>query len=276
MGLDFGHGRRECRCRPAPGNLLLDHHHRLADIGNRSRRLLAVALVLASVAGPAFAGPPYLTDDPVPTDMGDWEIYGFTAGEGRRSTLDANAGLDLNYGPVEGVQLTATLPLSLSHATRDGWRGGTGDLELGVKYRFFHDEKHGLSAAIFPRAILPTASHSPGERTRFLLPLWLGKDFAGGTSLFGGGGYMINPGAGNRDFWQAAVAVTHDLTTRLSVGAELAQQGADSIGSTSQTRAGAGSIVKLSDNVAVLVSGGPTWADRQTGYHFYAALGLNF
>jgi hypothetical protein len=26
----------------------------------------------------------------------------------------------------------------------------------------------------------------------------------------------------------------------------------------------------------LLVSGGPTWADRRTSYRFYAALGLNF
>ena len=31
---------------------------------------------------PAMAGPPYITDDPVPTDTGHWEIYAFTAGEG--------------------------------------------------------------------------------------------------------------------------------------------------------------------------------------------------
>ncbi len=79
--------------------------------------------------------------------------------------------------------------MSFSHTPDDGWHSGTGDAELAIKYRFFNDPKHGLSAAIFPRVILPTASHAPGEKTRLLLPLWLQKDFAGGTSLFGGGGY---------------------------------------------------------------------------------------
>jgi hypothetical protein len=166
--------------------------------------------------------------------------------------------------------------MSFSHAPIEGWHSGTGDLELGVKYRFFNDEKTGLSAAIFPRVILPTASHSPGEKTRFLLPVWVGRDFAGGTSLFGGGGYTINPGAGNRDFWQAAVALTHDFSKQVSAGAEIARQGADSAGGTSQTRAGLGSIVKLSDHYALLFSGGPTWAEHRTGYHFYGALGANF
>ncbi len=108
--------------------------------------------------------------------------------------LDADAGFDLNYGAAKGLQLTATLPISFSRDPPGGWRSGTGDLELAVKYRFMNDEKHGLSAAIFPRAILPTSRLESHERTRFLLPVWLGKDFAGGTSISGGGGYEINPG----------------------------------------------------------------------------------
>jgi hypothetical protein len=240
------------------------------------RHYAVAALAIAGAVAPATAGPPYLTDDPVPTATGQWEIYAFTAGEGRRSTFDGDAGFDLNYGPVKGVQLTATLPLNFSDSPSEGWRSGTDDVELGVKYRFFNDENRGLSAAIFPRAILPTSSLATHGKARFLLPLWLGKDFAGGTSLFGGGGYMINPGAGNRDFWQAAVAITHDLSKGVSVGAEVARQGPDTPGGTAQTRAGVGSIVHLAGPASLLVSGGPTWADRRTGYHFYAALGLNF
>jgi hypothetical protein len=237
---------------------------------------LVAAAAVASVATAAQAGPPYLTDDPVPTDPGHWEIYGFTAGEAFRSDLDEDAGLDLNYGPVKGVQLTATVPLSFRHEAIDGWRSGTGDLELGMKYRFIDSEKNGFSAAIFPRAIFPTASHSPGEKTRFLFPLWLGKDFPGDTSVFGGGGYEINPGAGNRNFWEAAVAVTHDLNKTLSMGGEAAWQQPDTVGGTNQTRAGVGGIYKFSEHYSLLVSGGPTWAEHRTGYHFYAAIGANF
>ncbi len=55
-----------------------------------------VALALAGAAAPVSAGPPYLTDDPVPTETGHWEIYAFSAGEGRGSDFDGDAGLDLN------------------------------------------------------------------------------------------------------------------------------------------------------------------------------------
>ena len=235
-----------------------------------------VAFALLGAATSSLAGPPYLTDDPIPTDTGHWEIYAFSAGGGRHSLLDADAGFDLNYGPAKDVQLTATLPLIFSHDRQQGWRGGIGDVELGVKYRFLNDEEHGVSAAIFPRIVLPTSTAENKGKMRVLLPLWIGKDFADGTSLFGGGGYEINPGPGNRSFWQAAAALTHDVNDKWSVGAELTRQGSDTVGGTAQTRAGLGSIVKLSDHDSLLFSGGPTWADHRTGYHIYGALGLSF
>lgn len=237
---------------------------------------LAAVLMALGAATPAFAGPPYLTDDPVPTDTGHWELYSFSAGEVQRSNVDDETGLDLNYGPIPGVQLTATLPLAFSRDSQSGWRSGTGDVEFGVKYRFASDERTGISVAIFPRAILPTSSIANGEKARILLPIWVGKDFPGGTSLFGGGGYELNPGPGNRSFFEAALALTHDLDKTVSVGGEIAWQQADAAGGSAQKRAGIGSIVKLSNHYALLFSGGPTFADHRTGVHFYGAVGLFF
>ena len=238
------------------------------------KREVVAALALASAA-PAVAGPPYLTDDPVPTDLGHWEMYAFTSGEGHGSALDGDLGFDLNYGAVKDVQLTATLPLSFTHDPARGWRSGTGDIELGIKYRVAHDEKSGFSAAVFPRVILPTSSLAGDGKARLLLPLWVGKNFSGGTSVFGGGGYELNPGDGNRDFWLAAVAVTHDVGDRLSLGAEIAEQGPDTVGGSAQTRVGVGGIVKIGGPASLLFSAGPTRADHRTDYHFYAALGLD-
>ena len=238
------------------------------------RRLLAALAV--TVAAPAVAGPPYITDDPAPTDTGHWEIYAFAAGEGRKSDFDADAGLDLNYGGAKDLQLTATLPLNFTHDPDDGWRTGTGDVELAAKYRFINDERSGISAAVFPRLFLPTSSIDSGEHVRLLLPVWAQKDFAGGASIFGGGGFEINPGRGNRNFWQAGVAVTQDVSKSVSVGGEVAWQQRDASDATSEASAGLGAIVKLSEHYALLFSGGPAWADHRTGYHFYGSLGLFF
>ena len=238
--------------------------------------LLLASLALLGAASPAVAGPPYQTDDPEPTDLGKWEIYDFLDIDGRHSDVDGEGGLDLNYGAAEGLQLTATLPLAFAHDAENGSRAGTGDLELAAKYRFLDDQKHGWQAAAFPRVILPTSSkHLGGAHTRVLLPLWLQKDF-GKTSVFGGAGYEINPGSGNRNFWQAGIAVTHDVTERLQLGAEVAWQSADTRGGKPTTGIDVGMIEKLGGPFSLLVAGGPAVSGRQTSYHAYAALGLNF
>ena len=237
----------------------------------------AVAVCLAGAPTPAVAGPPYNTNDPAPTDFGHWEIYLFTTGGGSGSAIDDDTGIELNYGPLKDVQVSATLPLSFSHASGSGWRSGTGDVELGAKYRFLNDERAGFSAAIFPKAILPTSSLATLERTRFFFPLWMGKDFAGGTSLFGGGGYMVNPGSGNRDYWTGGVALTHQFGKRLQLGGEVNRQGADTMGGRASTSAAVGAIVDLKGPLRLLASGGPTWSDGGgSSFHAFAALGVDF
>lgn len=239
-------------------------------------RLAATALLMFR-AGAAWAGPPYATDDPEPTDTGHWEIYAFAAGTRDHGALNGAAGFDLNYGPIENVQLTATLPLAFADDLGPT-RAGAGDVELGAKYRFFEREADGISIAIFPRVILPTASRRFGTgRVRFLLPLWAQKEF-GPWSLFGGGGYMINPGAGNRDFWQSGVALTRDVTSRLSLGGEISHEGPDSAGAHAVTSFGFGGVYRLGGPASLLFSGGPGVVHHGGGAQFnaYLALGLNF
>jgi hypothetical protein len=239
-------------------------------------RRLGIAAALATTATPAIAGPPYQTDDPEPTELHHWEIYGFATADGGHGDVDGATGFDLNYGPVPGVQLTATLPLAFSHASGGRWRTGTGDLELGVKYRFLEDRGSAVQAAIFPRVILPTSTnHLGGTRARLLLPLWVQKDF-GATSLFGGGGYEINPGAGNRDFWQAGLALTHQVNDRLSAGAEVTYQTRDAVGGSGSTGVNAGLIRKVGGPFSLLLAAGPSFSGGRTSYHSYLALALNY
>jgi len=130
-------------------------------------RLFAVAFAVATLASPASAGPPYLTDDPQPTDPGHWEIYNYVTGAGAPAGLAGEAGLDLNYGAAKDLQLTAVLPLAFtapSGDSLDGLRGGPGDIELAVKYRFLHqaDGAWTPDVAVFPRLFAPTADHLYG------------------------------------------------------------------------------------------------------------------
>jgi len=242
-------------------------------------RCLAFALGLALALGPAaaLAGPPFLTDDPEPTDTGHWEIYApeFQTGGGG-TDFDGTFGAEINYGAAPGVQVTLDLPLAFSHDSA-GTRWGAGDIAASVKYRFYRSEATGFSIAAFPGVTLPTASNGMGAgRVTALLPVWAQKD-AGPWSVFGGGGYAVNPGSGNRDYWTGGVAVTREVGKRLLLGTEIDRQGADTIGGRASTSAGVGAILDLQGPLRLLASGGPTWTDGGgSGFHAFAALGLDF
>ena len=70
---------------------------------------LCCALVLGTII-PALAGPPYMTDDPEPTDYRHFEIYTFTNGTATRDGTSGEGGIDFNYGGAPNLQLSATVP----------------------------------------------------------------------------------------------------------------------------------------------------------------------
>ncbi len=243
-----------------------------------SKGALVYALVAAFISGNAWAGPPFLTDDPEPTDTGHWEIYApLVEAEGRGADFEGSAGVELNYGAAPDLQITIGLPMAFSH-DRGGWRRGAGDVAVSAKYRFYHDEGAGLSIAVFPGMTLPTASNGMGNgRVTALLPVWAQKDI-GAWSIFGGGGYAINPGPGNRDHWEGGIAVARRIAPHLLIGIEADRKGADTIDGRSSTSLGLGGIYQLGGALRLLASGGPSLSDGEgkAGFHGFLALGMDF
>lgn len=247
----------------------------------RSRNFALRSLLIAGaamVATPAWAGPPFMTDDPEPTETGHWEVYApLVDGEGNGANFEGSAGVEINYGAAPNVQITVGLPIAYAHDSF-GTEWGAGDVAVSLKYRFYHNEDLGLSVAVFPGVTLPTASDGfgAGEVTGFL-PVWFEKD-SGAWSVFGGGGYAFNPGAGNRDYWTGALAVSRQITPRFSLGVEVERQGADTVGGSATTSLGVGAIYQLDAPYRLLASAGPTYQDDggATGFHAFLALGLDF
>ena len=226
----------------------------------------------------AQAGPPFLTDDPEPTETGHWEIYApFIEADGRGNDIEGATGVELNFGAARDLQITVGLPADFKHDDQ-GSLWGVGDLRLSAKYRFFHDAAVGLQIAIFPGITLPTGTNGMGSDTvTAFLPVWIQKD-DGPWSVFGGGGFAINPGSGNRDFWSGGLAVTRKFGERLVLGVEAKRQGADTDDGHASTSLGLGGIYQLDTPFRLLASGGPTFEDQggPTGYHAYLGLGLDF
>jgi hypothetical protein len=153
-----------------------------------------------------------------------------------------------------------------------------GDLEVSAKYRFYHDEAAGIQVAAFPGISLPTSTHGLGsDHVTALLPIWGQKDFDH-WSIFGGGGYAINPGAGNRNYWTGGIAILRDVSDTILIGIEADRQGADEMGGRASTSLGVGAIVQLPKPFRLLASGGLTFSDGggAAEFHGFMALGLDF
>lgn len=173
--------------------------------------------------------------------------------------------------------MTVGLPVAFAH-DRAGFTTGRGDLEFSVKHRFFHDEARGFSIAAFPGMTLPTGTRAlSARRVTALLPIWAQKN-VGPWSVFGGGGYALNPGDGNRDYRKGGIAVTRTLSSRLMFGLEAVRQGAEVRGGRPSTSLGAGSSVLISRTFRILASAGPTFNDAggRPAFHAFLAGGVNF
>jgi hypothetical protein len=237
--------------------------------------LLAVA---AAWSSGTHAGPPYVSDDPEPTDKGHYEIYLFTQGSSARDSVSGSTGVDFNYGAGDDLQLTAVLPREYERPRDARSVTGIGNIELAAKYRFLHKADIGWDVALFPRVLLPSVSARVGDKhSSLLLPVWVERDWDE-WSTFGGGGCAINRGGRSRDFCLAGWAVTHQITPKLRLGAELVHQGADARDAHAFTRLGAGLNYDLSENYHLLLSAGPglEHASDTGDYAWYAALLLTY
>lgn len=221
-------------------------------------RLLACAILIPCTA---WAGPPFVTDDPAPVEEGHWEVYGFSAGtrdhDERSGTL---FGIDANYGIGPDAHLHVLVTQAMDKPPGERQRQGLGDIELGMKYRVFDpgDDQRWPQIAIYPAIDFPTGNDAKGlgsGRTHAFLPVWL-QWHRGPWTTYGGAGYWINPGAGNRNYWFVGWQLQRQLAERFAVGAELFHNTADKVGEKGSTNLNLGGMLDLSDNYHLLISVG--------------------
>ena len=224
--------------------------------------VVAQSIVLALVmAGVAYAGPPFLTDDPEPVELHHWEVYLATQ---QSHSSDGWAGtaphFEVNYGVLPDMQLHLIAPWVYDRPSGGPSHSGYGDTELGAKYRFIHETDSLPQVGLFPIVELPTGKSSDGlgnGKTQVFLPVWLQKAL-GDWTTYGGGGYWVNPGEGNRDYWVAGWEVQRKITESFTAGVELFYRTADTDGGRSSVVLNPGGIWNISDTYHILFSAGHT------------------
>jgi hypothetical protein len=216
------------------------------------REWKVIAVTMVSLARPAFAGPPYVSDDPEPTDYKHFEIYTFSNGTATRGDIGGASGIDFNYGAAPNLQLTATLPIGFDNPAGGNMSFGPGNIELAAKYRFLHQDSFGLDVSVFPRVFLPSPTRNLGNpAASLLLPVWVQKDWNGGWSAFGGGGCVVS-GRAAQDFCLTGGVVTYQLLSKLQLGVELFHQTADHIGTPATSSIGIGARYDINDTYHLL------------------------
>jgi hypothetical protein len=191
------------------------------------RPLLLCAILLS--AFPAYAGPPFVTDDTETTLAQHWQGYLSASGAyGKQDSTGALPNLELDYGVSKEFEIHVAGGMAFDRAPGASTDYGPGDTELGAKYRFIEEDGWGWfpALAFSPLIELPTGSEARGlstGHTHVFLPLWIEKTFDSWTT-YGGGGYWLNPGSGNKNYWFGGWALQKQVTNTLALGGELFYQ----------------------------------------------------
>jgi len=185
---------------------------------------ISMAIVLSALSLAAWAGPPFRTDDPEAVEYQHAEFYVFyqqTLGaDGRTGLVPA---FEFNYGVYENLQLHLVAPVAFSTPSGQRTTRGYGDTEFGVKWQFNEETDTMPMVGIFPLLEIPTGNSDQGlgnGHTQVFIPLWLQKHWAD-FQTYGGGGYWINNGPGNRNYWFFGWQAQYQFSEHVTLGAEI-------------------------------------------------------
>jgi hypothetical protein len=222
--------------------------------------LLLAATRILGLAGAAYGGPPFVTDDPEPVEYQHWEFY--------VASMDSKLGGDwsgtgphfeLNYGVIPDVQLHMIVPLAYDVPPEGAAHYGLGDIELGSKILFLQETNWVPEAAIFPLFELPTGGESDNLGNGHLqafLPLWLQKSW-GSWMVYGGGGYGINSFSGSGNWGFVGAVLQKQVLPNVAIGAEVYHQTSYQTDFPNQgTTFNIGTVIDLSEQHHLLFSVG--------------------
>ena len=207
--------------------------------------VLLAALVVTSI--PAWAGPPFQTDDPEPVDFRHYEFYVFGGVDGTPVEYDpVGPAAEFNWGVIPNVQLHLVVPLGAVEPSNNPVYSPAGigpsafgltDTEFGVKVRILKETAHRPMIGTFTMLEIPTGSYAKGlgvGRTWYKLPVWLQKDW-GHWTTYGGGGYTVINQFQYRTFPYGGWLIQRDFGKKWTLGTEVYSHGAEGL-ATPQTQ----------------------------------------
>jgi hypothetical protein len=200
---------------------------------------MKTGFLLCLLSIPAWAGPPFQTDDPEPIDFRNYEFYTFASSDGTPVETDTEGpAVEFNWGALPNVHLHIIIPASAIFPSTGPRAFGIGDIETGIKYRFVQETKHRPMIGTFVMFELPAGNAERGlgvGKTWYKLPLWVQKSFGPWTTYGGGGETVIAGVPGYRSYPFAGWLLQRDLGKKWTLGTEVFYHGPEGL-ATPQTR----------------------------------------
>ena len=168
--------------------------------------------------------------------------------------------------------------MAFSSPTGGFFAYGYGDTLVGAKYRFIHEGAEIPQMAFFPQVNIPTGDATKGLGAgvaQYLLPIWLQKSWDPWTT-YGGAGYWINPGTGNKNWVFAGWEVQRDFGKGLTLGGEIFYHGASIVGQTDGVGFNLGGEIHFDDVNHIVLSLGRDFIQTTYAFTGYVAYEWTF
>jgi hypothetical protein len=234
--------------------------------------VLLITVILLSK--PVSAGPPFLTDDPVPVELGHSEFYVFSTLDKASDDVTVQApAFEYNHGMAPQTQLHIIFPFTSFHPEGGATTYGGGDTEIGIKYRFVQEQNDIPQIGMFPLLEVSTGDAGRGlgnGRTWARFPLWAQKSW-GPWTTYGGGGYTLNQAPGQKDYFFAGWLLQRDLSEQLTLGGEIFAQGKTANDGKATKFMNFGGFYNFTKNFSLLFTAGHSIAGEN---HLISYLGL--
>jgi hypothetical protein len=240
---------------------------------------VAVVSLLAPAHARAQGGPPYYTNDPGTPGNRNWEInLGYMPFLYQGTSTTHTPDVDINYGLGDRIQLTFENAWLRVKDGAGAARYGVGQDQLGVKWRFYDNDKTGFAISVFPQASINNPDHSvergitpPGFS--FVMPVEFSKRLGPVDVNWEVGYNVVHRGP---DGWLGGLVVGHDLSKKLELDAEFYGLGTFNQSNNQQTL-GAGARYKLRPPFILLLMAGRSVAAAHNGQPFFVGyFGMQF
>ena len=185
----------------------------------------AFAAIILLNSHSAWAGSPFLTDDPGFAPKG-WEIKyeAIYENDVGKDVLTAPV-VDINYTIVEHFKLNLTLAEKTSFVDKEKPHSGIADTDFKFKWRFVDEKSDSWLPAMStaPDITFPTADKKYGlgdELWRFRIPFQFGKTF-GRFYTYTEIGHQFVFDKATSDQFLYGYAIQYQLTNKLNIGVEI-------------------------------------------------------